>query len=390
MALNNPAGADKLTPGAYTPGNILIAGEGGIYIDSGMPLNSVVESWADVQRIVRAGMAPKIFTVGEQFECKRGADTLTWDIIGFDHDIPADSSYTHSMTLQMHNCYKNIQYDATEALYYAENELPAGTYNFSLLVGYDVAYGGGKTFYFTLAQPVPAGGQIMFPWGYQIQSDTIKISTYSNNATTTAIESNISVVEGNEGTALTSLGVCNHTHRIRYGSNNWQESAMRQWLNSDAAAGNVWVPKTVFDRPPSWRATEAGFLYNIDADFLTVIGAAVKRTARNAVNEGGGYYDINTDKIFLLARGEVGGANENGINEGAPYEYYADMLTGGARNNGDLTGRIKYLSGTARYWWLRSPHAGDAYNVRLVDPSGAMSGNNAYYASGVAPACNVI
>lgn len=381
--------ADKLTEGNYKKGNIIIAEEGGIYADSGMPLNSVVESWADVQRIVRAGMAPKIFTIGEQFQCNRGSDVLTWDIIGFDHDIPADSSYTHSMTIQSHDCYKSIQYDATEALYYAENELPEGTYNFTLLAGYDVAYGGGKTFYFTLAQSVPAGGQIMFPWGYQMQSDTIKISTYASNTTTTAIESNISVTEGSEGTALTSLGTCNHTHRIRYGSNNWLESAMRQWLNSDAAAGGVWIPKTIFDRPPSWRETEAGFLYNIDADFLAVVGEVTKRTAKNTVNDGSGFIDM-VEKIFLPSRGEVGGANEGGINEGVPYEYYNSMLINGVRNDNAIKARIKYLSGSPRFWWLRSPNVSNASVVRHVDTSGGVSSNLAYSAHGAAPACNII
>jgi hypothetical protein len=344
----------------------------------------IPQSWAEIQYVVRAGLAPTIYSIGDQFQCNRGSDVLTWDIIGFDQDIPADSQYTHTLTLQLHDCYKTIQFDNVEALYYAETELPAGTYNFTLLAGYDTAYGGGKTYYFTLSQPVPAGGQIMFPWGYNIQADTVKISTYANGTTTTAIESNIPVTEGTEGVGLTPT---NHTHRIRYGSNNWQQSAIRQWLNSDAAAGSVWVPQTIYDRPPSWASGEAGFLNGIDADFLAVIGAAVKRTAKNTVSDGGGYYDISTDKIFLLARGEVGGSNENNINEGEPYQYYYNMLTDGARSDGEIAGRIKYLSGTVRYWLLRSPNSSSAHAVRFVYTVGSLNSNFASGDIGVAPAC---
>ena len=48
-----------------------------------------VESWADVQKAVRSGIAGKIFSIGDQLTCQRGNDTLVWDIIGIDHDTPA-------------------------------------------------------------------------------------------------------------------------------------------------------------------------------------------------------------------------------------------------------------------------------------------------------------
>ena len=62
--------------------------------------------------------------------------------------------------------YKGIQFSAPQALYFAETGLAAGTYNFKLLgTGYDEAYGGGKTYQFTLTQAVPVGGQLTFPVG---------------------------------------------------------------------------------------------------------------------------------------------------------------------------------------------------------------------------------
>ncbi len=95
-----------------------------------------IESWQDVQDIVRQGLADKVFSVGEQLVCSHETyGELVWDIIGFDCDTPSDSTKTHSMTLQLHDILLNMQVDAAQALYYAETELPAGTYNFTLLAG---------------------------------------------------------------------------------------------------------------------------------------------------------------------------------------------------------------------------------------------------------------
>ena len=217
----------------------------------------VPTSFKDVQTLVRSGLASKVFHIGDQLVCNKGDVKLVWDIIGIDHDVPADKQFTHSMTLQLHDCIASMQYDGAEALFYCETELAAGTYHFTLLSEYDTKYGGGKTYQFTLTQPVPAGGQIMFPWGYNTQAASTKVSTYASRTATAAIES-VSVVEGTEGTSLGTAdgntANMNHTHRIRYGSNNWVESAMRQGINSDEDAGRVGTPQTKFDRPlPGWK-----------------------------------------------------------------------------------------------------------------------------------------
>lgn len=354
----------------------------------------VPTSFKDVQTLVRSGLASKVFHIGDQLVCNKGDVKLVWDIIGIDHDVPADKQFTHSMTLQLHDCLASMQYDGIEALFYCETELAAGTYHFTLLSGYDTTYGGGKTYQFTLTQPVPAGGQIMFPWGYNTQAASTKVSTYASRMATAAIES-VSVVEGTEGTSLGTAdgntANMNHTHHIRYGSNNWVESAMRQWINSDKDAGSVWTPQTKFDRPPSWAASAAGFLNGIDADFLEVIGETEKVTCRNTVTDGDGS-DITTDKFFLLSRREVYAGNEvSGVIEGEPYPYYSDYSDLSAAGTGNDTNRIKYRNGSAQYWWLLTPTSGHGHNVRTIDPAGTLNNYGANGSSaGVAPACNII
>lgn len=101
-------------------------------------------SWSDVQALVRKGLASKVFAVGDQLTCQRGSTTLVWDIIGFDIDTPADKQFTHSMTLQLHEVFDFVQFNAPAAMYYAEEELAAGIYhvtpkNGSLFGGWDAA-----------------------------------------------------------------------------------------------------------------------------------------------------------------------------------------------------------------------------------------------------------
>lgn len=350
-------------------------------------------SWSDVQALVRKGLASKVFAVGDQLTCQRGSTTLVWDIIGFDIDTPADKQFTHSMTLQLHDCLPGTQYDAPEALFYCETALAAGTYNFTLLAGYDTTYGGGKTYQFTLTKEVPAGGQITFPWNWNTQASTTKVSTYKSRTDTAAIET-VGVTEGTGGTSLgTADGKAtnmNHSHRIRYGSNNWVESAMRQYLNSDKAAGSVWTPQTKFDRPPSWNASTAGFMNGLDADFLAVIGKTTKVTCRNTVTDGGGS-DTTKDKFFLLSRREVFAGNEvSNVTEGEPYPFYSDYSDYTNANAGADKNRIKYRGGSPQWWWLRTPHTGNGNSVRHVYTDGYLNFNHANNSYGVAPACNVI
>ncbi|MEG2037902.1 MAG: DUF6273 domain-containing protein, partial [Ruthenibacterium sp.] len=220
------------------------------------------------------------------------------------------------------------------------------------------------------------------------------------NAAGAAIESNIVVTVGTGGTNLGTFSGnnpayrsgenCNYTECNYYGSSNYEKSAIRQLLNSSAEKGSVWTAKTIFDRTPSWAASDAGFLNGLDADFLAVLGAPVKRTAFNILTDGGGYGDISTDIMFFLSRGEIGGADENGINEGTPYEYYDNMLTNHARSDNAIAGRIKYLKGEACYWWLRSHLSSYTFFSRYVNPFGIVDYTYSHGDVGVIPACCII
>ena len=353
------------------------------------------ESWADVQKIVRAGMASKIFSIGDQLTCQRDGIDLVWDIIGIDHDIPADPQYTHSLTLQLHDCFPtSMQFDAREAFYYAETEMPAGTYHFKLAAHTWVAADVGKSFQFTLTQAVPAGGQIVF---IQANNQTLVNAGVNTFASATA-ENAIETVTMTVGTGGTGMGDLDNTvqtnmnscQRALIGSNNYKESAIRQWLNSDKAAGSVWVPQTKFDRPPSSASNTAGWENDLDSDFLAVLGKTHIVVSRNTVTDGGGYDEMD-DYFFLLSRREAYMGNEVGdVIEGEPYPYYSDYSDLSAAGERADSNRIKHRDGATSSWWLRTPNAGTNGYARSVYGSGAMGIDWANSALGVAPACNII
>ena len=336
-----------------------------------------VNNWEDVQRLVRMGLHTKMFTIGDQFISSYGeSGQIVWDVIGINHDTPTDKKYKYSLTLQAHDCIMNCQFDAPEALYYAEEELAAGEHIFTL---------NNLKYKFTTAQVVPPGGQVyVSSWEGDTYVPT-KIATYGADRTT-AIESDLTVTATESGDD--TLTPVNHHQRCRYGSNNYLESAIRQFLNSNDTTF-AWTPKTNFDRPPSGAPyTGAGFLKLLDPELVAVLGAVDKQVARNTVTDDGGQ-DLFSDKIFLLSRVEVYGGTEGVTTGENPYPYYASLAPNPTAN--PLAGRIKYLGGSARTWWLRSPSVGNARNPRNVYTAGNVYNySGANNANGLAPACCII
>lgn len=258
-----------------------------------------IDSWAVVQQLVRLGIAPKVFNIGDQLVCNHSDyGKLTWDIIGIDHDTPANSEYTHSLTIQLHDSLAGHLFDTAEP-----------------------------------TNP---------------DSD-----------------------------------------RASYGSNNWAESSIRQWLNSNGEAGSWWTAKTEYDVEPPYASSGAGFMAGFDEDFLSTVGEVTKITARNTITDGGGS-DTTAEKFFLLSLTEVYGGLVNSISEGEAYPYYADNSSLSAADTTVDDNRVKYRNGVVQFWWLRSPDPSDSYSVRFVKTTGSIGTITANTSRGVAPACCII
>ena len=401
------AGAEKVNISAVqteTGATISVTDREGTVTTVHIDTLTAVNTWEDIKNAVRLGLGAKLFPVGYEFtteDATTGA-VITWVVRDHDKHTAANGKLAHSMTIETKYVYSNsagtyltLVFDAYEALYYAAEELPAGTYNFTWNYATGAMVNG--TYQFTLSQAVPAGGQIVL--GTNSSSTAItscKIATYETVAATAAIESGIVVTEGSEGTSLGTIAATSATsenlncaQRIMWGSNNYAQSAARQWLNSDATAGSVWTPTNKFDRAPSWATSKAGFVKGLPADFLAAVQPAAIPCRTNSVFEvnslDGTEYTVNTvytlnDMFFMLSRPEIYGSwDSSSIKDGELLEYYEGLT--------DIE-RIKYdAAGLARNCWLRSPIPGNASTERNVSTSGALGGNYACDAIGVAPAC---
>ena len=344
-------------------------------------------SWKQIQTAVAMGYGPRYFPVGSQLAVNHSVyGTRLFDVVAHDYLKSVHDENAHTMTIQQHDLLPGTQFDAPEAFYYAEAELPAGTYNVILAT----AYGGWAegTYQFTLTQAVPAGGQLRIN-GYESAAITsLKVQSFANRTTNTATES-VAITAGSGGTNLGTFGegAINSIQRVSYGSNNYKESAMRQFLNSSAAAGSVWTPQTKFDRPPSWLTSLAGYKAGLDQDFLAVVGKVVLPCSANNTYEApdssiikGAKYTLN-DEFYLASAREIFNTNWDVADDSKVFPFYE-----GAGN----ADRIKYRDGSAAHWWLRTPYSGNANGVRLVNSDGTMGGNVAVGSDGLAPACTIV
>lgn len=345
-------------------------------------------TYKKMQENVRAGLGPQLYPVGFRFKVAHTVyGNMTFIVTGH-NQIASATGKTYTMTCVALDCIANVQFDEFEAFYANKTTaaLAAGTYN--ITIG-DANVGGltaGKTYQFTTTVAVPVNGQLRF--NTNGDGTIASVKGYASPDSTSALFT----AELSEGSSGTNLGTCNRStpttninsrDRVGWGSNNYKESAIRQFLNSDKAAGSVWQAQGKFDTPPSWVSTLAGFMNGLPKAFIDVVDTAVvKCSANNFYEDPNSSVTKNTayelhDKFFLPSRMEVFGSSDV-VDGSVLMTFY----------NGALNiDRIKLLSGSARYWWLHTPNSGYATNVRLVLTDGSLSGIGAYFAFGCVPAC---
>jgi hypothetical protein len=202
-----------------------------------------------------------------------------------------------------------------------------------------------------------------------------------------------------------------------YGSNLWETSNMRSWLNSIATPGNVqWldgcppIESAVSDGYNDYAAekgfiadgnftssernaiksvTQKSILNEIDADKLKVGGTAPHANNSNistvVQNYDTAYYQNVTDKMFVLDVKQIYTVFQNSSFLGV--NYYIGKPTQRAVDNSEY--KSSSLN-TSNYWYscLRTPHASDFFiSVRIVNSDGNIDDNHSYVSNfGVRPA----
>lgn len=186
------------------------------------------------------------------------------------------------------------------------------------------------------------------------------------------------------------------------GYNKYSVSNIRQWLNSDAEAGQWYSAQHSTDAPPSsanvWSSvnaydTKAGFLNNFSDNFKNALLETTLTVALNTNTDGGGSETV-IDKIFLASTTEVGLANENSIVEGSILPIFSDnasrCVSVTAKGLADSEYSNDPTENANWHWWLRTPNSTANKQVHTVYSNGTVSNSGAYDSScGVRPLCNI-
>lgn len=368
---------------------------------------STTEEWAGYKQLVKDGLAQSMYPVGSQLVDKWQKDANTsydapWDIVHYDED---GNAY-----LKWHYGIPGVQFDAPEALYYFDGTEQAGVEYYILI---KAAYGTGwvadKGIAFTLSEAPAEGDQLVINTATNNATDPTNGITWTvyGAGSTTAKQSG-TTHEGTSGIKLgeTSIsgtgytnGRINAPQRVVYGYNRYAQSAIRQWLNSQAAANAWWTMQNPWDRPPSQLSSLRSFLAGYSDEFINSISATDIVVAINTVE--GSQVDRETvhDKIFLPSLQEMYIAPQLADAEGIDWDYFKALaaeagLTGKFQQGGTYAILKTYDIAnhtSAVYASLRSANRGSASHRWVVNPSGNV---NYYYGAYTSisgcPACKIL
>ena len=378
---------------------------------------------AEIHRIVQAGEAPNVFSIGEQlmlnYNDGTNAYVLPWDIVHFGDVVLQDGETVPGMFLQSHYAMQTIQFDQNEGFYVVPaGGLAAGNYYFSMANSWGTNVVSGKIYQFATTESYAEGDIWQLGTASSETSglpDTNpanwRVRTYKKDGTTPASMAaspteTLSLTEVNSGSG-TNLGALssstkygtsglNSMQRSAYGYNRWSQSAMRQFLNSSAAAGSWWSAQNPYDRRPNELATKRGFMAGFDDAFLNIIKPVRVTTALNTVTDTDIGASENTYDTFFLSslEQEYIVPQASGV-EGDYWEYWKQRLglsSPQAHGSGGTNAfHIRYGyddKTTAQPVRLRSAYRSGAHFVWFVTTSGSASyGYGAAYAYRGCPAC---
>ena len=194
------------------------------------------------------------------------------------------------------------------------------------------------------------------------------------------------------------------SNRKEYGNNNWQYSNIKQFLNSDQASW--YSAQHTYDAPPTsancWQHsngtnynaydTHKGFLYYWTADEKALLKDMTLTLANNTVTDGGGSYTW-TGKVWLPTYTQMGGGQNNSINEGEAFSKFTDNASrkrilhpNCIANNKYCELSINMADDKCHWYWMSSVHPSRSDVVRYVDNGGKLDIRSAYFGgTGLAP-----
>lgn len=277
------------------------------------------------------------------------------------------------------------QFDAPEAIAYFDGTEAAGDYYISIGSNYGTGWSTAKHIQITLSEAPAEGDQLVISLNTSSDTDPTNGRTWTvyGKGLTTAKQTG-TTSNGTSGTELGSTsstsgqytnGKINAPARAVYGYNRWSQSGLRQYLNSEAAAGSWWSAQNPWDRPHALAASKPGFLEGYDASVKQYFKPIKVVTV--ACDADSNAEDVTYDKVFLSSLEQMYCVPQFSGKEGSFWEYYKRLLGRTTpAPTGETYARLKKYGleapSTAQYCFRRSANRAGATNVWCASSSGGV------------------
>ncbi len=291
----------------------------------------------------------------------------------------------------------SMQFSQYQAFYRCPSGLSAGTYSVTFAQAWSKLTSEMLTWSFTLTKAVPVGGRLAGFRNFADGQSDAKVRSYSNDGKTLIETVTATVGEADGASNLGTLpyqnpsGDFSSMQQTFYGFNEYEHSAVMQWLDSDSNQPDWWAPQSDWDCAPDQANTLNGFLSYLDRDFVKAIKYVQVRTYHNNVQGKSGTYTTGIHRCFLPSLEEMYCANQ-GAGEGDYLPYWKtrkglDSPQGWYSSNALATAKCFPVDAkTEPYtYWLRSAYRGFACNPWCVNSSGVVSDNYARASCRVLP-----
>ena len=190
-----------------------------------------------------------------------------------------------------------------------------------------------------------------------------------------------------------------NTYRDRrdYGNNRYIYSNLRQWLNSNAGAGQWYTAQHSADQAPDsyhvWQSkcpydTIAGFLNGFTANDRAALLSTTLTVGKSSTDGGG--TETCTDKIFPLSCTEVALSGDHVC--GSKLAIFSDDSSRIATVSASAADDANFgsFANQAHSYWLRDARAESADDASSVYTKGTLIAKGAYVSDcGLRPACNL-
>lgn len=361
-----------------------------------------VSSWTKIRNLRKSGLAEKVLAVGDIID-----DTWTdvaapkeypyqWHVADFQPIELQNGDTEASMLVQAHWAHPfGVQFSHQRAFLACPDGLPVGSYYFTIESAWGNNVKAGDIVCFKTTKIVPAGGRVSGCYGAPDQAKANwRIYTHSADGKTQIETITPTFAKTDSATNLGTQhlnkreGNLNSTQEMAYGWNRWKTSALRQYLNSEAAKGAWWTAQDEWDVAPDELKNKAGFLSGCSADFLSALQVVKVTTFANTVNDGGGE-DTTYDRVFIPSMEQMYCAPQI-KGEGTYLEYWKQRsgATAPLAQWGTYPNIITYAvenHTSPQIMRLRSAGRGCASSAWYVNSSGIVSNNSASSAYRFAP-----